>query len=75
MAKGYIQNKCLGFITDYLQKNNIVKRCIWDANEEEGDVGEVLEGVGTKFHMSPTLCNLAHQYVLTNIAIMVPCTL
>jgi len=75
MAKGYIQNKCLGFIIDYLQKNNIVKRCIWDANEEEGDVGEVLEGVGTKFHMSPTLCNLAHQYVLTNIAIMVPCTL
>jgi hypothetical protein len=49
-----------------------VKRGIWDADEEEGDVGEVLEGVGTKFHMSPTLHDLAHQYVLTNIAIMTP---
>jgi hypothetical protein len=41
-----------------------------DVDEEEGDVGEVLEGVGTKFHMNPTLHDLAHQYVLISIAIM-----
>ncbi len=45
---------------------------VWDANEEEGDVGEVVEGVGTKFVMSPTLRDLAHQCVLTNISIMTP---
>jgi hypothetical protein len=39
---------------------------------KEGDVGEVVEGVGTKFVMSPTLRDLAHQYVLTNILIMTP---
>ncbi len=72
MVENYIWDEWLGFITKYLQKNDIVKRGIWDADEEEGDVGEVLEGVGTKFHMSPTLHDLAHQYVLTNIAIMTP---
>ncbi len=72
MVEGYVQNECLCFIIEYLQKFDIVKRRIWDADEEEGDVGEVLEGVGSKFHMSSTLHDLAHQYVLTNIAIMVP---
>jgi hypothetical protein len=71
MVEGYIQDECLCFITEYLQKFDIVKRRIWDADEEKGDVGEVLEGVGTKLHMSTTLHDLAHQYVLTNIAIMV----
>jgi hypothetical protein len=47
---------------------------IWDVDEKEGDIGDVLEGVGTKFQMSPTLHDLAHQYVLTNIAIMTPWT-
>ncbi len=37
-----------------------MKKHIWDANEEEGDVGEVLEGVGTKFLMNPTLRDAAH---------------
>jgi hypothetical protein len=37
-----------------------------DVDEEEGDVGEVLEGAGTKFFMNPTLRDVAHQYVLAN---------
>jgi hypothetical protein len=40
---------------------------IWDAEEEEGNVGEVLEGVGQKFFMILTLHDFAHQYVLSNI--------
>jgi hypothetical protein len=36
------------------------------------DVGEVLEGVGTKFLMNPTLRDATHQYVLANISIMMP---
>jgi hypothetical protein len=72
MVESYLQDECLGFIIEYLQKFDIVKRHIWGVNEKKGDVGEVLEGVGTKFHMSPTLHDLAHQYVLTNIAIMTP---
>jgi hypothetical protein len=35
MAEGYTQNECLGFITEYLQRFDVVKRRIWDANEEK----------------------------------------
>jgi hypothetical protein len=72
MAKGYIGDECLGFVIEYLQRFDVVKRCVWDADEEEGDVGEVLEGVGTKFLMNPTLHDATHQYVLANISIMMP---
>ncbi len=72
MAKGYIQDECLGFVTEYLQRFETIQRCIWDADEEKGDVGEVLEGTSTKFFMSSSLCDVAHQYVLANISIMMP---
>jgi hypothetical protein len=72
MAEGYIQDECLGFVTEYLQRFDVVKRCIWDVDEEEGDVGEVLEGAGTKFLMNPILRDVAYQYVLANISIMMP---
>ncbi len=47
---------------------------IWDVDEEEKDVGEVLEGANSKFLMSTTLWDLVHQYVLDNFAIMMPWT-
>jgi len=49
-----------------------MQQCIWNVKEEKGDVGEVLEGVGQKFMMIPTLHDLTHQYVLTNITLMSP---
>ncbi len=62
----------MGFVTKYLQRFDVVKRCVWDADEEEGDVGEVLEAIGTKFLMNPTLRDATYQYVLANISIMMP---
>jgi hypothetical protein len=35
-------------------------------------VGEVSEGVGKKFHMTPALHDLPHEYVLTNMSVMTP---
>jgi hypothetical protein len=49
-----------------------VQRHIWDVKEEKGDVGEVLEGVGQKFMLIPTLCDLTHQYVVIDITLMSP---
>jgi len=72
MAEGYICDECLGFVTEYLQSFEVVQRRVWDVDDKEGDVGEVVKGVGTKFVMSPTLRDLAHQCVLTNISIMTP---
>jgi hypothetical protein len=72
MAKGYIQDECLGFVIQYLQRFETIQRHIWDLDEEEGDAGEVLEGINTKFLMSSSLCDATHQYVLANISIMMP---
>jgi hypothetical protein len=72
MVEWYIWDECLGFITKYLQRFEVVQRRIWDVNEEEGDVIEMHEGAGAKFLMCPSLRDLAHQYVLNNISIMSP---
>jgi hypothetical protein len=32
----------------------------------------MLKGAGTKFLMSPSLCDVTHEYVLANISIMTP---
>jgi hypothetical protein len=39
IAEGYIQDECLGFAIEYLQKFGSIQRCIWDVDEEEGNVG------------------------------------
>ena len=46
MAEGYVKDKCLGFITEYLQRFDIVHRQIWDADEEYEDMEEAVEGAG-----------------------------
>jgi hypothetical protein len=72
MAEGYLKDECIGFITEYLQRFDIVQRRVWDADEEYGDVEEVLEGAGKPYIMNAALRDLAHQYVLTNVALMQP---
>ncbi len=72
MAKWYIRDECLGFITKYLQRFKVVQQRIWDVDEEEGDATEMHEGLGAKFLTNRGLWDLAHQYVLNNISIMSP---
>jgi hypothetical protein len=45
----------MGFVIEYLQEFQHVSRRIWDAKEEEGVIGEVLEGVVEKVLLSSTL--------------------
>ena len=72
MAEGYVKDECLGFITEYMQRFEVVDRRVWDADEEYGDAEEVLEGAGTTFVMTQALRDLAHQHVLTNISLLEP---
>jgi hypothetical protein len=72
MAEGYVKEECIGFVTEYLQRFDVVHRRVWDANEEYGDVEEALEGAGKPYEMTATLRDIAHQYVLQNVAIMQP---
>jgi hypothetical protein len=72
MAEGYVKDECIGFIIEYLQRFDIVERRVWEADEEYGDVEEVLEGSGKPYIMTPALQDVAHQYALTNLSVMQP---
>ena len=60
MAEGYLKDEYLEFVTEYLQRFDYVYRQVWDAEEEYGDVEEVLEGVGKSYLMIAELRNVAH---------------
>jgi hypothetical protein len=60
MAKGYIYDQTIGFVTECMHEFKHVGSKIWDAKEEEGMCGEVLEGVATKFILDPNVRDLAH---------------
>jgi hypothetical protein len=70
MAEGYLKDECIGSITEYLQRFDVVHRCVWDADEEYGDAEEVPEGARKPYVMNSTLWDLTYQYVLRNVAIM-----
>jgi hypothetical protein len=72
MAKGYIKEECIGLVTEYLQRFDIMERRVWDAEEEYGDAEEVLEGGGKPYVMSTALRDAAHKYVLRNVSTMQP---
>ena len=72
MTERYMRDDCLGFITMYLQRFEVVDYRVWDAGEEYGDAEGVVEGAGAKYLMSPVLRDLAHQYALANISLMEP---
>jgi hypothetical protein len=72
MAKGYILDEIMVFGTKYLQEFQHVSRRIWDAQEEEGVTRKVLKGAVEKIVFTPSLQDLVHSYVLTNMEIMSP---
>ncbi len=53
MAEGYILDETIGFVIEYLQDFRHVRHRIWDADEEEGVYGEVVEGATTKLILDP----------------------
>ena len=70
MAEGFLKDECIGLVTEYLQRFEPTERRVWDADEEYGETEEVLQGAGRPYVMSPALCNVAHQYVLSNVCAM-----
>ena len=74
MAEGYLKDECIGFVTEYLQTfDNAPKSKTSeerDADEEYGDVEDVLQGDGKAYVMTTALRDVAHQYVLANVSCM-----
>jgi len=59
MAKGYVLEETLGFVTKYMHEFEHVSRRVWDVKEEEGVSGEVLEGASPELVLNNTyLINL-----------------
>jgi hypothetical protein len=70
MAEEYLKDESIGFVTEYLQRFEVVDRRVWDANEEYGDAEEVLLGASKPYIMTPEFRDMAHRYVLTNVSCM-----
>jgi hypothetical protein len=67
MAEAYIYDETIRFVNEYMVEFKHVRTRVWDANEK-GVCGEILEGTGTRFNLDSEVKDLAHQYVLTNVA-------
>jgi hypothetical protein len=64
MAEGYVKDECIEFVTEYLQRFNVVHRRVWDTNEEYSEVEEALEGTSKPYMLSFALRDIAYKYVL-----------
>ena len=60
MAERYLKDECLGFVTEYLQRFNVVHKWVWNAKEEYGDVEEVLEGAKIPYQMIAEFHDIVH---------------
>lgn len=72
MAQGYIKDETLGYITEYLAEYKHVTRRVWNSDEEECVIGEVLQGLATIKKVSTEIMAMAHLYVLLNTTVMEP---
>jgi hypothetical protein len=70
MVEGYIKDGCVGFVTEYLQRFDIVESQVRDADEEYSE--EVLEGARKTYVMNTALRDAAHKYVLRNMSAIQP---
>lgn len=66
IAVGYAYDDALGFCTEYLQEFEHTSRRIWDAEEEDRDTKEVLEGTGKDVLLSESNLYNIHDYVIHN---------
>ena len=66
MAVGYAYDDVLGFCTEYLQDFEHSSHRMWDANEEDRDTKEVLEGSGKDVVFSDADLYNIHDYVNYN---------
>lgn len=75
MAEGYLAGECIAFCLEFL-KNSVPVEEVLNRNEDIQSDGMVLEGrplqKGTEFILSEKDRDIAHRYVLMNMATMDP---
>jgi hypothetical protein len=65
MASNYMYDKALGFCIEYFALYLHTHHHMWDANEEEVDIGEVLEG-HAQFKKNAMELEAIHEHVIMN---------
>ena len=66
MSEGYSMQEAMGFCTEYMKDFKNVNQCVWDDDEDERVVGEVLEGNGCRFKLSYQERSAIHAFILQN---------
>jgi hypothetical protein len=66
IAVGYVYDDALRFCTEYLQEFQYTSRRIWDADEEDRDTKEVLQGTGKDVLLSDADLYNIHDSVIHN---------
>lgn len=72
IAQGYQTKQALDYITEYMIDYNITSRRVWDDQEEQSMVDEILQGKGKPKLLSEALRDSMHDLVLDNVAHIEP---
>jgi hypothetical protein len=66
IASEYMYDEALGFCTEYFAWYPHTRRWMWEAKEEEVDIGEVLVGKGKHKKLIIEELKAIHEYIITN---------
>ena len=72
IAHGYLLDETMGFATSYMHGFDVVRRRVWDADPEDCDEFEELEGGSTDFTLSRVQRDAIHKFVLRNNTLTAP---
>jgi hypothetical protein len=66
MAEGYAMSETLGYCTEYMDRFQGTRRCVWDDKEENTMNDEIVQGNGWPRDLSSELRAWAHDFVINN---------
>ena len=72
ISHGYLLDETMGFATSYMHGFDVVRRRVWDADPEDCEEFEVLEGATTDYKLSRLERDAIHRFVLRNSTLTEP---
>ena len=72
IAHGYLLDETMGFATSYMHGFDVVRRRVWDADPEDCEEFEVLEGGYVDVTLSRSERDALHMFVLRNNTLTAP---
>ena len=72
IAHGYLLSETMGFATSYMHGFDAVRRRVWDADPEDREEFEVLEGAPVSITLTRSERDAIHRFVLRNNTLTAP---